>query len=164
MLLKGGAVLKSPTHSRRSRQSGLSKREAISLAPRLQPGGQDLKMILNPDGSIGRYRRHWPKVNADIVARGIELQKAVRAGHWQVPSELRADEYRIIEVTAGVGHSGFADPGFRADAVVRVLFRKTAKGTQYPISSTGYRYFNKDGKEVRFSRFPELPASTRKKE
>lgn len=126
--------------------------------------GSEFLIGLNPDGSIGRYRKHWPKVNADIVAKGVELQKAVRAGRWQVPSELRGDEYRIIDVTAGVGHSGFADPGFRADAVVRVLFRKTAKGTQYPISSTGYRYFNKDGKEVRFTRFPELPGSTQKKE
>lgn len=126
--------------------------------------GSEFLIGLNSDGTIGRFRKHWPKVNADILARGTELQKAVRASRWQVPSELRGDEYKILDVTAGVGHSGFADPGFRADAVVRVLFRKTAKGTQYPITSTGYRYFNRDGKEVRFTRFPELPGSTRKGE
>jgi hypothetical protein len=126
--------------------------------------GSEFLIGLNPDGSIGRFRKHWPKVDAGIVARGRELQKAVRSGRWQLPAELRGDEFKIIEITAGVGHSSFADPGFRADAVVRVLFRKTASGTQYPISSTGYKYFTMDGKEVRFSRFPELPESTRKHE
>lgn len=126
--------------------------------------GSEFLIGLNPDGTIGRYRKHWPSVDAAIIDRGIELQKAVRAGRWKVPSELRGDEIRIIEVTPGVGHSSFADPGFRAEAVVRVLFRKTAKGTAYPISSTGYMYFDINGKEVRFTRYPELPGSTRKGE
>jgi hypothetical protein len=126
--------------------------------------GSEFLIGLNPDGSIGRFRKHWPKVDASIVARAIELQKTVRAGKWRLPDELRRDDTRIIETTAGVGHSSFAEPGFRAEAVVRVVFRRTAKGTQYPIASTGYRYYTMDGREVRFVRYAELPGSTGKKE
>ena len=126
--------------------------------------GSEFLIGLNPDGSVGRFRKHWPKVDQAIVARASELQKSVRAGRWRLPAELRGDDITIIETTAGVGHSSFAEPGLRAEAVVRVLFRRTAKGTAYPISSTGYRYYTMDGREVHFVRYAELPGSTGKKE
>jgi hypothetical protein len=123
--------------------------------------GSELLIGLNPDGSIGRLRKHWPKVDENIVEKASELQKAVRSGQWKVPAELHGEDIKILEMKAGVGHSAFADPGFRAEAVVRVLFHKNPKGTPYPIPSTGYKYFDAAGREVVFSKFPEAPASTR---
>jgi hypothetical protein len=66
----------------------------------------------------------------------------------------------MLESTVGVGHSGFATPGFGALPVVRVLYRKSTKETEQPLSSTGYKYFDVHGREVRFSNFPQLPGST----
>ena len=117
--------------------------------------GSEFLIGLGPDGRIGRLRKHWPQIDASLIAKAAELQKAFRSGRWKVPEEFRGDDFKIIEVTPGIGHSSFADPGFRADAVVRIIFRRTARGTQYPISSTGYKYFDSSGREVVFSKFPE---------
>jgi hypothetical protein len=125
--------------------------------------GSEFLIGLNPDGTIGRLRKHWPQVEGSVIEKAADLQRAVRSGQWKVPEELRSDDYKIIEVTAGVGHSTFADPGFRADAVVRVIFRRTAKGTEYPISSTGYKYFDSAGKEVVFSKFPQVRETPRER-
>lgn len=123
--------------------------------------GSELLIGLNSDGNIGRFRRHWPTVDPAIIQKARELQRAVRAGQWKTPSEFRGEGIEILDVTPGVGHSSFADLGFRADAVVRVTVHKTAKGTQYPLSSTSYKYFDAAGREVRFSSFPQGPATSR---
>jgi hypothetical protein len=115
---------------------------------------------LNADGSIGRFRLHWPEVEASAIDDARKLQSSVRDGKWQMPQSLQDKDVKILEVTAGVGHSGFADPGLRARGVVRVLFRRTASGMKYPLSSTAYKYFDASGSEVVFSAFPEIPGNT----
>jgi hypothetical protein len=120
----------------------------------------ELLVGLNRDGNIGRFRLHWPDVPAAVIEEARELQRAVREGKWQMPGELREKDVTILNVAAGVGHSGFADPGFRARGVIRVLFRRNASGTQYPISSTGYKFFDGAGREVLFSAFPQIPGTT----
>jgi len=85
------------------------------------------------------------------------LEEAVRSGRWSLPQTLKSPDVEVLEVRAGVAHSAFADPGFRADGVVRVLFRRTARDTRQPISSTGYKYFDESGQEVVLHKFPEAP-------
>jgi hypothetical protein len=122
--------------------------------------GSELLVGLMPDGSISRLRWHWPKIAPDMVADASRLQKSLRDGDWAMPRELREPTLKILDVTVGVGHSGFADPGFGAVPVVRVLVRKTTQDTEHPLVSTSYRYFDVNGREVRFSNFPQPPGST----
>jgi hypothetical protein len=121
--------------------------------------GSELIAGLDSDGSIGRLRVHWPAIDPRLVAEAQKLQKMVAAKKWTMPKELQTRDTEVLEVSAGVGHSAFADPEFRSAAVVRVLARRTARGTQYPISSTGYHYYDGGGKEIYFSAFPVLPDS-----
>ncbi len=121
--------------------------------------GSELLVGLNPDGTIGRLRMHWPKLNAEELRSARELQAATKEKKWNLPKSLEEDGVEILDVTPGIGHSAFADPRFKTAAVVRVLYRRTAKGTEYPISSTAYKFFDRAGKEVVFTSFPAVPAT-----
>ncbi len=121
--------------------------------------GSELVVGLNPDGAIGRLRLHWPRLAPEMINEARRMQALVQKQQWKLPEELKDRDTEILETRAGVGHSGFADPGFRSAAVVRVLFRKTTKGLEHPISSTGYKYFDAKGQEVHFSVFPKVPAT-----
>jgi hypothetical protein len=122
--------------------------------------GSELSIGIMPDGTIGRFRLHWPKIEDSIVKEARDLQNALRDRKWSQPQSIRTDDISILETTAGIGHSGFADPGFRTGAVVRILYRKSSKDQQYPLSSTGYKYFDANGREVFFNAFPQV-AGTR---
>lgn len=121
--------------------------------------GSELIVGLGGDGNIGRFRLHHPKVEARLVDDARRLQADVKEGKWSLPEALRAKGIEVLETSAGVGHSGFADPGLRSAAVVRVLFRKTSTDREYPLSSTSYKYFDAAGREVLFSGFPTIPAT-----
>jgi len=121
--------------------------------------GSELLVGLNPDGSIGRLRMHWPKLNPDELKAARELQAAMKEKKWNLPRSFEEEGVEVLDVTPGIGHSAFADPRFKSAAVVRVLYRRTAKGTQYPISSTAYKFFDRAGKEVLFTSFPAVPAT-----
>ena len=121
--------------------------------------GSELLVGLNPDGSIGRLRMHWPKLNPEELKAARELQAATKEKKWNLPKSFEEEGVGILDVTPGIGHSAFADPRFKSAAVVRVLYRRTAKGTQYPISSTAYKFFDRAGKEVVFTSFPAVPAT-----
>jgi len=121
----------------------------------------ELLIGLLASGDIGRFRIHWPEIKPELVHKAVELQVALRSQSWKPPESLRQDGLEIVEMAAGVGHSGFADPGWKAEAVVRVLVRQEAKGTSLPIASTSYRYFDSSGREVRFSAFPTIPETLR---
>ncbi|MGC2193042.1 MAG: hypothetical protein WA628_00095 [Terriglobales bacterium] len=124
--------------------------------------GSELLVGLNPDGTIGRLRLHWPKLNPEELKAARALQAAMKEKKWNVPKYFGEEGVEVLDVTAGVGHSAFADPRFKSAAVVRVLYRRTAKDTQYPIASTAYKYFDQAGKEVVFSSFPAGPATPAK--
>ena len=121
--------------------------------------GSELLVGLNPDGSIGRLRMHWPKLNPDELKAARDLQAAMKEKKWNLPRSFEEEGVEVLDVTPGIGHSAFADPRFKSAAVVRVLYRRTAKGTQYPISSTAYKFFDRAGKEVVFTSFPAVPAT-----
>jgi hypothetical protein len=156
-------------HDRKALPEGFDPRHESKLVARsvafdravegLPVFGSELLVGLNPDGTIGRFRLHWPKLQEDEVKNARALQAEVRDKKWQLPTSLREEDTEVLEVTAGVGHSAFADPQFRSAAVVRVLYRRTAKGTEHPLVSTGFRYFDRSGKEVVFSSFPVLPGT-----
>ena len=118
--------------------------------------GSELLVGLMPDGRIGRFRLHWPSIDPQIVTEAKRLREAVAAQRWTVPESFRAKDIEILEVTAGVAHSGLADPGFKAKAVVRVVYRKSSKDPEYPLASTSYKYFDQTGKEVRITAFPKV--------
>ena len=123
--------------------------------------GSELLVGLNPEGQIGRLRLHWPTISPDQVKEARRLQAAVDARKWQVPKMLSDPETKILEVNAGVGHSAFSDPRFHSAAVVRVLFRREAKG-DYPLVTTAYQYFDLEGREVHFSAFPQTAGTSEK--
>lgn len=123
--------------------------------------GSELLVGLNPEGQIGRLRLHWPNISPDLVTQARRLQAAVDAKKWQLPKTLSDSETKILEVNAGVGHSGFSDPRFRSAAVVRVLYRREAKG-EYPLVTTAYEYFDLQGREVKFSAFPRTAGTSAK--
>lgn len=125
--------------------------------------GSELLVGLDPDGSIGRFRLHWPRLEPRLIEGAQNLQRAVQEKKWTLPKELQENYIEILDVRAGVGHSAFADPQFRAAAVVRVLYRKMTRETKYPLSSTGYKYFDAAGKEILFSAFPKLPGTPTEK-
>ncbi|MFQ5796618.1 MAG: hypothetical protein ACE5JP_16435 [Candidatus Bipolaricaulia bacterium] len=125
--------------------------------------GSELLIGLMPDGSIGRFRMHWPQIERSMVQEARELQDALRNERWTLPQIMRSNDIKILEIIAGIGHSGFADPGFRAGAVVRVLFRRVARDTPYPITSTAYKFFDVKGQEILFSIFPEIPGTSLEK-
>jgi hypothetical protein len=118
--------------------------------------GSELVVGLMSDGSLGRLRLHWPPIKPETLAKARELQRAVIAKAWNLPKHLRRDEIEIIDVEAGIKHPGFAVPGFREAAVVRVLVRKSAKDERLPTSSTRYVYLDSAGHELRFAAFPVL--------
>jgi hypothetical protein len=70
----------------------------------------------------------------------------------------------VLEVKAGVGHSGFATPGFRQGAVVRVLYRTTSPDLKTPLQTTGYKYFDPAGKEIVFDLYPRVSGHSRQSE
>lgn len=121
--------------------------------------GSELLVGLMPDGSVGRFRRHWPAIKPNLVAEARALQEAVRSKAWTVPQALRDPDTEILDVTAGVGHSGIADPGFREAAVIRILYRRVSRDSLYPLSSTSYKYYDRSGQEVLFTMFPKAPES-----
>ena len=121
--------------------------------------GSELIVGLTPDGAIGRFRLHWPKIDDEVLKEAKELQNATRTKRWIVPEVMRSGDIDILEETAGVGHSAMADPGFRQRAVVRVLYRKSSRDPQYPLASTTYKYFDSRGREVVFNAFPKGPAT-----
>jgi hypothetical protein len=118
--------------------------------------GSELLIGLMADGAIGRFRLHWPNIAPGLVADARTLQGAVSAGGWTLPQAMRSSDVRVLEATAGVAHSGIADPGFRVHPVVRVTFRTVSRDSANPLSSTGYKYFDASGREVVFSVFPGL--------
>ena len=118
--------------------------------------GSELIVGLMPEGDIGRLRLHWPKIDPKEVKAAQKLQKAVRTRTWKMPQALRRKDTKILEVSAGVGHSGFADPGLKTAAVVRVLYRTKSPDREYPLQTTGYKYFDETGKEISFHAFPRL--------
>jgi hypothetical protein len=121
--------------------------------------GSELIVGLMPEGDIGRLRMHWPKIDPKSIAAAQALQKTVRSGAWKTPESLHRKDTKILDVSAGVGHSGFADPGLKAEAVVRVLYRTQSPDRQYPLQTTGYKYFNEAGQEISFHVFPRLPGT-----
>lgn len=123
----------------------------------------ELLVGLDPDGSVGRFRMHWPQLEPKLIEEAQHLQRAIQEKKWTLPKELQNNYTEILDVRAGVGHSAFADPRFRAAAVVRVLYRKVTPETKYPLSSTGYKYFDAAGKEIVFSAFPKLPGTPAEK-
>jgi hypothetical protein len=118
--------------------------------------GSELVVGLMPDGSIGRFRMHWPQIDPRLVEEAIALQRSMRAQQWAMPEGLRGPNITVLEATAGIAHSSFADIGFEAQPVVRVLYRKTSDDKEYPLASTSYKYFDASGREVVFNRFPRL--------
>ena len=121
--------------------------------------GSELLVGLNPDGSLGRFRMHWPKLDPALVKAAGRLASEVRDKKWVLPKDVQDRDTEILDVSAGVGHSAFADPYFRSAAVVRVLYRTTGRNNPYPVSTTGYRYFDAAGKEIKFSEFRALPGT-----
>jgi hypothetical protein len=121
--------------------------------------GSELLVGLKSDGQLGRFRLHWPDIPADTVKEAQRLRQTVSQKQWTLPEILRSKDIEVLEITAGVGHSGFADHRFRSEAVVRVLYRKVSPNLEYPLSSTSYKYFDQAGREVRFSSFPQLPGT-----
>jgi len=121
--------------------------------------GSELLVGLMPDGTIGRLRLHWPELDARLAADAVALQRAVRSQQWALPDSVTGPETTILETSTGIVHSGFADPGMRAQAVVRVMYRKQSPDTELPLSSTGYKYFDANGNEVVVSSFPQLPGT-----
>jgi hypothetical protein len=121
--------------------------------------GSELIVGLLPDGSIGRLRMHWPKVDPQFIDSARVLQKMVQSDRWKVPPSLHRKETKILEVSAGVGHSGIATPGFKMAPVVRVLYRTQSRDRKYPLQTTGYKYFDERGHEVRFDSFPRVSAT-----
>lgn len=119
--------------------------------------GSELVVGLMPEGDIGRLRMHWPKIDAKSIATAQVLQKNVRSGAWKPPESLSRKDTKILDVSAGVGHSGFSDPGLKEEAVVRVLYRTKSMDRKYPLQTTGYKYFNVAGQEISFHAFPRLP-------
>jgi hypothetical protein len=118
--------------------------------------GSELLIGLMPNGRIGRLRLHWPELEPAILAEAQKLQKLVEGQRWTIPEELLDPAIEILDISAGVGHSGFATPGFSAQPVVRILVRKTGKDTEHPLASTRYKYFDVNGREVRFNTFPQI--------
>lgn len=118
--------------------------------------GSELLVGLMPDGRIGRFRLHWPPIDARLIKEAMKLRDAVDRKSWTLPDSMRAADIEVLEVKAGVGHSGIADPRFRAGAVVRVLYRKTAVDRDIRATSTGYKYFDAHGKELLLDMFPAL--------
>jgi hypothetical protein len=118
--------------------------------------GSELLIGLMPDGRIGRLRLHWPELEPAILAEAQKLQELVERQRWTIPEELEDPAIEILDISAGVGHSGFATPGFSARPVVRILVRKTGKDTEHPLASTRYKYFDVNGREVQFNKFPQI--------
>jgi hypothetical protein len=116
--------------------------------------GSELVIGLMPDGRVGRLRLHWPKIDPALVVDARRLQERVKGRTWEVPSELRGGDTRILDVAAGVAHSGIADPGFRAAAVVRVTYRRVSPDSVLPLVTTGYKYFDANGREVVLTVYP----------
>jgi hypothetical protein len=121
--------------------------------------GSELLVGIMPSGNIGRLRVHWPKVNRSLVKEAKEMQKKVRENTWVMPESMHNEGIEIIEIKAGIAHTGFADPGFEAHAATRITFRKVAAGTAFPITSTGYKYYDKSGRELQLRSFPEVPGT-----
>jgi hypothetical protein len=124
--------------------------------------GSELLVGVMPDGQVGRLRLHWPKLDPIIIVAAQKLQEALRARRWSTPEALRDPGIEILDIAAGVGHSGFTSPGFGALPVIRVLVRKTSRQGEYALVSTSYRYFDATGREVRFSNFPAFRGSSAK--
>jgi len=122
--------------------------------------GSELQIGLQPDGEIGRFRLHWPRLEESQVREAQKLVEAVQSGAWRPPEDLRAKGAEILELRGGIAHSAFVDPGFRSKPVVRVLFRRTTPGLAQPLASTGYKYFDEAGREVVLSIFPAGTPST----
>ena len=118
--------------------------------------GSELIVGLMPDGAIGRIRHHAPKIDPRLLEQALILQKSVAAGEWKIPTSLVAKDTKILEVMAGVGHSVFADPSFRAAAVVRVLYRTSSPDAKFPLQTTGFNYFDPKGNEVQLTLFPRM--------
>lgn len=125
--------------------------------------GSELLVGLNSDGTIGRLRMHWPKLDPQLLAAGRKLQYEVREKKWPVPKDLQDKDTEVLEVAGGVGHSAFADPQFKSAAVVRVLYRKRGGDNPYPVSTVAYKYFDEAGKEVKFSGFGRIPGTPEEK-
>jgi len=121
--------------------------------------GSELIVGMMPEGDIGRLRMHSPKIDPGLIAKAKKLQAAVGAKSWTVPRSLRSKDTKILEMRAGIGHSGFADPLFKAAAVVRVLYRTQSPDREYPLQTTGYKCFNQAGEEITFHAFPRLPGT-----
>ncbi len=121
--------------------------------------GSELLIGLMPDGSIGRLRLHWPQIDAPVLEAARALQVTVRNQSWKKPEFVTRQDTEILEVSAGVGHSGFADLGIRSAPVVRILFRTRSTNTELPLQSTGYKFFDAGAREITFHSFPQLAAT-----
>jgi hypothetical protein len=121
--------------------------------------GSELVVGLLPDGRIGRLRLHWPAIPEQVVKDAGALAEAVNQGRWQVPEEFRRKDTEILETIAGIGHSGFADFGFRSAPVVRILVRRRGGEGEYQLISTRQVFIDSTGREVVFSAFPVVPGT-----
>ncbi|MES2742034.1 MAG: hypothetical protein V4754_13925 [Pseudomonadota bacterium] len=121
--------------------------------------GSELLIGLMPDGSIGRLRLHWPKIEARVFEAARALQVAVRNQTWKKPEFVTRQDTEILDVSAGVGHAGFADLGARSAAVVRIVFRTRSTNTELPLQTTGYKFFDEGAREITFHSFTQLAAT-----
>jgi hypothetical protein len=121
--------------------------------------GSELLVGLMADGQIGRLRMHRPVLDARVIEGALALDKMVASGAWKLPLSVQGKRTKVLEVKAGVGHSGFATPGFRQGAVVRVLYRTTSPDLKTPLQTTGYKYFDPAGKEIVFDLYPRVVAT-----
>jgi hypothetical protein len=120
----------------------------------------ELIVGLMPNGGIGRLRLHWPVIEVGLIDDAIVLQQLLKSGKWRLPDQFKDPGIERLEIIAGIHHSGFASPVYKARSVVRVQYRKTGgRGTKYQTSSTGYMYFDKKGNEIYFDQYPTIPGT-----
>lgn len=140
------------------RQSRLVARTAAfeRFVDSLPVFGSELLVGLLPDGNIGRFRLHWPKLDDSIIEQARALRGALERKSWTLPDSMQTPDIEVIGVSAGVGHSGIADPRFRVRPVVRVLYRRVGRDKERPLVSTGYKYFDAKGKELLLDSYPAV--------
>jgi hypothetical protein len=122
--------------------------------------GSELLVGLMPDGSIGRFRLHWPAIDAAVVREAAALRQAVQTQRWAPQQRAQVDGVSILDTQVGVFHTAFADPGFEVRAVVRVTERRSSGGGEkLALQSTGYRYYDLEGRELTLGGVPAAPGT-----
>ncbi len=124
--------------------------------------GSELLVGLMSDSAIGRLRLHWPPIGERARDKARGLQRSLRTQTWTLPEEMRSDDIEILEVAAGIGHSGISAPDLRVEPAIRITYRRTSKDPDRPLASTGQKFFDASGDEITFQRFPEIEGTPRK--